>query len=110
MGELRTAAEEVLGLPVEMQGSGRTDAGVHAAAQVMHLRCDIRRPPSPEVLLHQDERESRADIALVEVEAVPNRFHADTTRSRVAIPEFDTQDGLFQALRGQSQKVLDVDL
>src|SRR5882672_7107569 len=35
MGELKKAAHEVFGTDVEMQGSGRTDAGVHALRQVM---------------------------------------------------------------------------
>src|SRR5689334_20093284 len=34
MGELRQVAERVFGGEVEIQGSGRTDAGVHASAQV----------------------------------------------------------------------------
>ncbi|MCW5962904.1 MAG: hypothetical protein KIT83_02610 [Bryobacterales bacterium] len=35
MGALRAATEEVLGVPLEMQGAGRTDAGVHALGQVL---------------------------------------------------------------------------
>src|SRR3954454_7868193 len=38
MGELRKAAEGYFGGAVELHGSGRTDAGVHALAQVAHLR------------------------------------------------------------------------
>lgn len=76
MGEIRIAAEEVLGTTVEMQGSGRTDAGVHAAAQVMHLRCDLKRPPSPEVLLREMNLRLPADIALLEVVPASGRFHA----------------------------------
>jgi tRNA pseudouridine38-40 synthase len=37
-GVLRKAAEDFLGTSVELGGSGRTDAGVHALAQVAHLR------------------------------------------------------------------------
>ena len=36
MGELRKAVELLLGARAEIAGSGRTDAGVHAAAQVAH--------------------------------------------------------------------------
>jgi tRNA pseudouridine38-40 synthase len=37
-GVLRSAAEEIFRDTVELGGSGRTDAGVHALAQVAHLR------------------------------------------------------------------------
>ncbi len=37
-GELQRAAEQYLGVRVEVGGSGRTDAGVHALRQVAHLK------------------------------------------------------------------------
>ncbi|HSP06838.1 MAG TPA: tRNA pseudouridine(38-40) synthase TruA [Acidobacteriota bacterium] len=37
-GDLHAAAEKVLGGPVELDGAGRTDAGVHAIAQVARLK------------------------------------------------------------------------
>src|SRR3712207_3705228 len=37
-GELMKAAEQFLGSRVEVGGSGRTDAGVHALRQVAHLK------------------------------------------------------------------------
>ncbi len=76
MGELRTVAEDVLRAEVELQGSGRTDAGVHAAAQVAHLRSDTKRPPTPEALVRELNLRLPADIVVLEAEAVPNRFHA----------------------------------
>jgi tRNA pseudouridine38-40 synthase len=36
-GELLRAGRELFGAAVDLQGSGRTDAGVHALAQVAHL-------------------------------------------------------------------------
>ncbi len=36
-GALIDAAEKFLDMPVEIQGAGRTDAGVHALGQVAHL-------------------------------------------------------------------------
>jgi tRNA U38,U39,U40 pseudouridine synthase TruA len=42
-GEVRQAAGEFLQTDVELHGSGRTDAGVHALAQIAHLRANVRR-------------------------------------------------------------------
>lgn len=86
MGELRTALEDFLRVPVEMQGAGRTDAGVHASAQVMHLRADLRHAPAPEQLVLEANLRLPADIALVEAVPVRHRFHARhdaTSRSYV---------------------------
>ena len=41
-GEVRRAAEAVLNQPAELLGAGRTDAGVHALAQVARLRASRR--------------------------------------------------------------------
>jgi tRNA pseudouridine38-40 synthase len=73
-GALRVAAEEVLGAPVELGGSGRTDAGVHALAQVAHLKA--RRSLPPERILEGLNRLLPRDIHLLEVKPVPHRFHA----------------------------------
>ena len=39
-GELEIAAEKINGSPVLVYGSGRTDSGVHALAQIAHLDFD----------------------------------------------------------------------
>src|SRR5688572_24541132 len=46
-GELRRAAVEAGGMVKEIGGSGRTDAGVHALAQVAHLRLGREVDPGP---------------------------------------------------------------
>jgi tRNA pseudouridine38-40 synthase len=61
---------------VELGGSGRTDAGVHAAAQIAHLRAELRRIPEPEQLRRGLNDRLPADIVILDVEPVPNRFHA----------------------------------
>lgn len=76
MGDLRRAAEEVFGAEVELQGSGRTDAGVHAAGQVAHLRVRTR-VSRPTTLLEAELNERLpADIAVLEMAEADNRFHA----------------------------------
>jgi tRNA pseudouridine38-40 synthase len=75
-GDLRSAVEEYFGREVELQGAGRTDAGVHAAAQVAHVKVDTKRAPPPETVLRELNVRLPADIAVLEVEPVHPRFHA----------------------------------
>lgn len=76
MGELRYAAEELFDADIEMQGSGRTDAGVHASAQVAHLRVRRDQAPHPAAIRRELNERLPADIVVLAVEEVPNRFHA----------------------------------
>ena len=76
MGELRRAVEESLGVGVELQGAGRTDAGVHALAQVAHMRAAVKRPKPPETLRRDINGRLPADMVVLELEPAPARFHA----------------------------------
>lgn len=60
--------------PVEVAGSGRTDAGVHAAMQVASFRAETNR--SPEELLGQIRHYLPEDIGAISLELAPPRFHA----------------------------------
>lgn len=73
-GELRRALEEVAGERVELGGAGRTDAGVHALAQVAHLK--TRKPLRPVELEREVNDRLPADVHLLSVVAAPARFHA----------------------------------
>lgn len=77
MGELRLAAEAFFDCQVELGGAGRTDAGVHAKAQVAHLRVDWRGalPPIDKMLLAINEA-LPYDIAVTRIEEASPRFHA----------------------------------
>jgi tRNA pseudouridine38-40 synthase len=58
----------------ELYGSGRTDAGVHALAQVAHL--DVVTSLPPVSLTQRLNDELPADINILNAEVVPHRFHA----------------------------------
>ena len=74
-GELRRAIQEAAGPPTDLGGSGRTDAGVHALAQVAHLRLP-RRLPDLTRFRHDVNDRLPADIHLLSVAAAPHAFHA----------------------------------
>lgn len=58
----------------ELYGAGRTDAGVHALAQVAHLELYTDLPPGS---LRQRVNEALpADIYIRSIDKVPHRFHA----------------------------------
>lgn len=44
-GEIENALSTMIGDPVTLIGSGRTDAGVHALAQAAHFKAETRIPP-----------------------------------------------------------------
>ena len=58
----------------ELYGSVRTDAGVHALAQVAHL--DVSTSLPPEILRSRLNGELPADINVLAAVPVPHRFHA----------------------------------
>ena len=74
-GELHRAVGEALRVSrFETYGSGRTDAGVHALAQVAHL--DAATLPPPATLIRQVNDVLPHDINILSAERVPPRFHA----------------------------------
>jgi len=73
-GEVRRAIEKVAGKVQELGGSGRTDAGVHALAQSAHLRVPLDL--DPERFRREVNELLPADIHLLGVRLVDNRFHA----------------------------------
>lgn len=76
MGALRSAIEEVLGSPMEMQGAGRTDAGVHALGQVTHVKGNPRKNLRITALRDAVNELLGHDLVVLSVEEVPERFHA----------------------------------
>ena len=73
-GKLETVLSRMEGEPVEVHGSGRTDAGVHAAGQGISFRC--RKNQSPKDIRGHMNRYLPEDIAVLSVEEADPRFHA----------------------------------
>lgn len=59
---------------IDLQGSGRTDAGVHAIEQVAHLEAETML--APEILKMKINDELPSDINILEIEKAPKDFHA----------------------------------
>lgn len=76
LGALRDAIENTLGVPAELHGAGRTDAGVHALAQVFHIKANPRRTLSLAQLVNSVNDALGHDITLLALEEAPERFHA----------------------------------
>src|ERR1051325_9406894 len=74
-GEIDRAVREITKRnDFELYGSGRTDAGVHALAQVAHL--DVVTTLPPETLRRRLNDELPADINILDATGVPHRFPA----------------------------------
>ena len=71
---LTAAARKILGGPVDIQGAGRTDAGVHALAQTAHLECS--RTVDPEALRAGLNDILPETINVLSIENAAPRFHA----------------------------------
>jgi tRNA pseudouridine38-40 synthase len=59
-----------------MQGAGRTDAGVHALGQVMHMKIASPVRHKPEVIIRRLNDLLPADIVLLDLQPAPRNFHA----------------------------------
>ena len=73
-GKLETALRRILGEPIEISGSGRTDAGVHAEGQVANFHCESAMPA--EEILAQLRKYLPEDIGVLRLEEAAPRFHA----------------------------------
>lgn len=72
--KLETALTRILCEPIEVTGSGRTDAGTHARGQVANFHCNSKMP-CEEILL-QLRRYLPDDIGIYSCRNVSERFHA----------------------------------
>ena len=73
-GKLEQTLSRILGEPLEITGSGRTDAGTHALGQVANVHCHSTMPC--EEILSQLRRYLPEDIGIYSCRNVSERFHA----------------------------------
>ena len=72
--KLENALSRILEEPVEVSGSGRTDAGTHALRQVANFHCS--NPMQSDEILMQLRRYLPEDIGIYSCREVSQRFHA----------------------------------
>lgn len=67
------AVSRIAGLPIRVEGSGRTDSGVHADAQWIHFDSEHAIPPAG--LVSALNGELPDDVRAIEARLVPDDFH-----------------------------------
>lgn len=73
-GKLEGILLKLTGRPVEVHGSGRTDAGVHALAQTANFHADTGM--TEDQIRAYFNQYLPEDIAVLSVETVPDKFHS----------------------------------
>ena len=73
-GKLEDCLSRILNEPIQISGSGRTDAGVHALGQVANFHCTSPMPA--EEILSSLRRYLPEDIGIRSCREVSERFHA----------------------------------
>jgi tRNA pseudouridine38-40 synthase len=73
-GKLEMVLGKMTGSAVEVQGSGRTDAGVHAFGQVCNFKIETQK--TGEDIRNYLNHYLPDDIGVLEVKEVPMRFHS----------------------------------
>ena len=73
-GELQTALARVAAHPVLLTAAGRTDAGVHAFAQVAHFETSVER--TERAWVYGANSEAAADVRVLWARPVADDFHA----------------------------------
>lgn len=77
---IETALTKLLQEEIEIHGSGRTDAGVHALGQVANFK--TRQPATPDAIQQYLNQYLPMDIRIMSVSEVEPRFHARLNAAR----------------------------
>ena len=90
-GKIEHVLETLAGHPVEIMGSGRTDAGVHARGQVANFYMEDEFNKE-EIFTWLNEHLPK-DIAIRQIEEVPERFHSRfSAKSKTYVYRIHTGD------------------
>ena len=73
-GKLEQTLTAILGEPIEISGSGRTDAGAHALHQIANFHCHSTMPAAE--ILANLRRYLPEDIGIYSCTEASERFHA----------------------------------
>ncbi len=73
-GKLNSVFSALEGRSVEVQGSGRTDAGVHATGQAANVKLTVDKMPKE--IKDYVNQYLPEDIGIIEIDKAPERFHA----------------------------------
>lgn len=73
-GKIEAILSKMCGVPVEINGAGRTDSGVHAKGQIANFK--INTDKSPKEIMDYLNLYLPEDIAVVAIEEADDRFHA----------------------------------
>ena len=90
---LEQAISKVLGLDIEIKGSGRTDAGVHAICQAAHFDYDgcINKN-----IIGRINEELNGDIVIFKYKLVSNDFHArHSVKKKIYV--YKINNGIYQS-------------
>lgn len=79
-GKIEYTLSRILDEKIEVSGSGRTDAGVHALGQVVSFHCESSM--KPDVILMELRRYLPEDIGIYSCKEVSPRFHARLNAKR----------------------------
>ena len=75
-GKLEAILQKWTGEEIEIHGSGRTDAGVHAKGQVANFHVDAKKCPDAKTAMDYLNRYLPEDIRILKAEDVEERFHS----------------------------------
>lgn len=110
-GKIEAILSKMCGKPVEINGAGRTDAGVHAKGQVANFKIDTDK--SPAEIMDYLNLYLPDDIAVIASEEVEERFHARLNAKgkhyRYRLRISDKPDVFSRRYVHQQEMVLDVD-